>query len=87
MNQVMGDTRTSFVVIGRGWPPGRRVTITLAGLGQSPLHPVADRAGNFNYVINQDHEFFRGGLPRRTYQVVVTAPGGGRAKTSFVVNH
>ena len=86
MNQPFGDSRTVFVVIGHGWPPGRPVTIALAGVHASPLHPVADKAGNFNYAINQDHEFFSGGLPLRTYRVVVTAPGGARAVTSFIVN-
>jgi hypothetical protein len=86
MNQAFGDRRTEFVVIGRGWPPGRPVTVTLIGVGSSPVHPVADSAGNFSYAINQDHEFFRGGLPLRGYRVVVTTPGGGRAKTGFLVN-
>jgi hypothetical protein len=62
------------------------VTVTLIGVGPSPVHPVADSAGNFNYAINQDHEFFRGGLPLRGYRVVVTAPGGGRATAGFLVN-
>jgi hypothetical protein len=44
-----------------------------------------DDAGTFNYAINQDHEFFRGGLPAGTYQVLVTAPGGARARASFTV--
>ncbi len=87
MIQNFGDSHTVFVVIGRGWPPGQPVTVTLVGVGPSPVHPVADSAGNFNYAINQDHEFFRGGLPLRTYRVAVTGPGGGRAKTSFLVDH
>ena len=49
------------------------------------MHPIVDDAGTFNYAINQDHEFFRGGLPAGTYQVLVTAPGGARAKASFTV--
>ena len=86
MNQPAGDSRTSFVVFGGGWVPGSRLTVRLAGVGASPVHPVADSAGNFNYAINQTHEFFPGGLPPRTYHVIVTAPGGARAEAAFTVN-
>ena len=86
MNQPAGDSRTSFVVFGGGWVPGSRLTVTLAGVGASPVHPVADSAGTFNYAINQTHEFFPGGLPPRTYHVIVTAPGGARAEAAFTVN-
>jgi hypothetical protein len=86
MNQPAGDSRTSFVVFGGGWVPGSHLTVTLAGVGASPVHPVADSAGTFNYAINQTHEFFRGGLPPRTYHVIVTAPGGARAEAAFTVN-
>ena len=55
-------------------------------MGASPVHPVADSAGTFNYAINQTHEFFPGGLPPRTYHVIVTAPGGARAEAAFTVN-
>jgi hypothetical protein len=86
MSQPAGDSRTSFVVFGQGWAPGSTLTVTLAGVHASPVHPVADSAGNFNYAINQDHEFFSGGLPQRIYHVIVTAPGGARAVASFTVN-
>jgi hypothetical protein len=86
MNQPFGDSRTVFVVIGRGWTPGRPLTITLAGVRASPVHPVPDGAGTFSYAINQEHEFFGSGLPLRAYRVVVTGPGGARAVTSFLVN-
>ncbi len=86
MNQTFGDSRTVFVIHGLGWPPGRALTVTLAGVGAAPVHPVADGAGTFSYAINQDHEFFRSGLPLRTYHVVVTGPGGARAVSSFLVN-
>ncbi len=86
MNQPFGDSRTVFVVIGRGWTPGRPLTITLAGVRASPVHPVPDGAGTFSYAINQEHEFFGSVLPLRTYRVVVTGPGGARAVTSFLVN-
>ena len=86
MSQAIGDSRTGFVVIGRGWPPGRPVTLALAGLRAAPVHVIADSAGNFSYTINQDHAFFRGVLPLRPYRVLVTAPGGAKAVTSFTVN-
>ncbi|HTT00152.1 MAG TPA: serine/threonine-protein kinase [Streptosporangiaceae bacterium] len=85
MYQSQGDSHTIFVLRGEGWPVGRPVTVTLSGR-VSPEHPVVDDAGTFNYAINQDHEFFRGGLPPGTYRVVVTAPGGARAAASFLVH-
>jgi hypothetical protein len=82
--QHFGDGYTVFVVHGVGWVPGQLVTVALAGLRASPVHPVVDSAGTFSYAINQDHEFFAGPLPPGTYHVVVTV-GGARAVTSFVV--
>ncbi|HEX9066853.1 MAG TPA: serine/threonine-protein kinase [Streptosporangiaceae bacterium] len=70
--QPMGDPATGFVVIGAGWPRDKQVTIRLAGIGVSPDPPVADQQGNFNYVINQAHEFFRRGIPPGLYTVVAT---------------
>ena len=87
MSQTSGDGYTDFVVQGRGWAPGRRVTIRLAGAGVSAVHPVIDSAGTFSYAINQDHEFFRGKLPPGHYRVIITAPGGERAAATFIVNH
>ncbi|MEP7025873.1 MAG: serine/threonine-protein kinase, partial [Actinomycetota bacterium] len=86
VNQPTGDSLTEFVVYGRGWPPDCQLTVTLQGVGASPVHPVADSAGNFSYAINQQHEFFPHGLPLRDYQVVITGPGGAKAKARFVVN-
>jgi serine/threonine protein kinase len=82
--QSMGDSNTVFVLHGIGWPPGQRVTIALSGR-DSPEHPVVDQAGTFYYAINQDHEFFRGGLPPGRYRVVASAPGGARASAGFAV--
>ncbi|MGA8460548.1 MAG: hypothetical protein WB800_34485, partial [Streptosporangiaceae bacterium] len=82
--QRFGDSNTVFVIHGEGWKPGEKITVALSGHA-SPVHPIVDDAGTFNYAINQDHEFFRGGLPAGTYQVLVTAPGGARAKASFTV--
>jgi serine/threonine protein kinase len=82
--QAFGDSDTVFVLHGEGWTPGQSVTVTLSGRA-SPIHPVVDEAGTFNYAINQDHEFSPGGLPPGTYHVVVSAPNGARATASFVV--
>jgi hypothetical protein len=85
VNQIQGDSQTVFVVHGQGYPPRRPVTVALAGVHASPVHPVADDAGTFNYAINQAHEFFAGGLPVGDYEVVVTGPGGSRATARFTV--
>ncbi len=86
VSQIQGDSHTVFVVHGQGWPPGRPVTVALAGVHASPEHPVPDDVGSFSYAINQDHEFFAGGLPLGTYEVVVTGPGGARAVVRFDVS-
>ncbi len=86
MSQPTGDGHTGFVVIGAGWAPGRRLTVTLRGVGVSSEHPVADGVGTFDYVLNQSHEFFPGELPAGTYHVVVTGPGHARAVTAFTVD-
>src|ERR1700733_9925546 len=83
--QAFGDSNTVFVVHGEGWKPGEKITVALSGHA-SPVHPIVDDAGTFNYAINQDHEFFRGGLPAGTYRVLVTAHGRARAKASFTVH-
>src|SRR5581483_2016021 len=85
VNQIQGDSQTVFIVHGQGYPPCRPVTVALAGVRASAVHPVADDAGTFNYAINQAHEFFAGGLPVGTYEVVVTGPGGSRAVARFAV--
>jgi hypothetical protein len=85
LNQPYGDPETTFVVHGGNWPPGQRLTVTLVGVAVSPIHPIADRTGTFNYAINQDHEFVRGGLPPGVYTVKVTDSAGASAKASFEV--
>ena len=82
--QTAGDSHTVFVLHGVGWAVGQRLTVALSGRA-SPDHPVVDDMGTFSYAINQDQEFFRGGLPLGNYRVVVTAPDGARATASFVV--
>ena len=83
--QTFGDGNTVFVLHGEGWAPGEKITVALSGHA-SGVHPIVDEAGTFSYAINQDHEFFRGGLPAGTYHVLVTAPGGARARASFTVH-
>ena len=68
------------MVHGQNWPADRPVTIALVGIGTSPIQPLADDAGIFNYVINQDHEFFAGGLPPGIYTVRVDRPARARAR-------
>ncbi|MGO9144155.1 MAG: serine/threonine-protein kinase [Streptosporangiaceae bacterium] len=84
--QPTGDSHTAFVVHGQGFVPGRAVTIAIVGVGASPEHPIADGQGTFNYAINQDHEFFSGGLPPGVYHILVTAAGGVRVTAAFAVN-
>ena len=84
--QPFGDPDTTFVIHGANWRPGTILTIELAGVGDSQIHPVVDGAGSFNYAINQDHEFRRGQLPPGTYQVVVTGSAGQRATVSFEID-
>jgi serine/threonine protein kinase len=85
LNQLYGDSNTVFVIHGASWPVGKQVTITLVGRSASPIHPIADGAGTFSYAINQDHEFFPGGLPVGVYTVLVTGAGGRRAEARFEV--
>jgi serine/threonine protein kinase len=83
--QAFGDSHTVFVLHGEGWTPDQAVTVRLSGRA-SRVHPIVDEAGTFSYAINQDHEFFRGGLPAGTYHVLVTTPNGARATASFTVH-
>jgi hypothetical protein len=86
VSQPYGDGDTEFVVHGSGFAPFTPVTVRLVGVGVSAIHPLADMQGNFNYVIDQGHYFFRGPIPPSTYTVVVTAVGGRTASTSFQVH-
>jgi hypothetical protein len=85
LSQDTGDSNTGFVVRGQSWPVGKPLTIELVGVRTSPVHPVADDQGTFNYPINQDHEFFRAGIPPGTYTVRVSAAGGAFALATFSV--
>ena len=85
LSQPAGDSNTGFVVHGGYWPPGQPVTIELLGHGAAPVPLIADRQGTFNYVINQDHEFFTDGLPAGIYTVRAIAAGGRSATARFEV--
>jgi hypothetical protein len=86
MNQPYGDGFTVFVVHGRGWKMGQKITVRVKGRPASSARPVTDRTGTFNYAINQTHEFWAGPVPVGDY--VVEASGGGRsASTTFRVVH
>lgn len=84
VNQPHGDARTSFVVYGRGWPPGATVTVSL-NRRASPRPATVDRAGAFNYVVNQDGEFFPDRLPQGRHTVTLTAADGPTDEVSFEV--
>jgi Protein kinase domain len=86
LNQDIGDSGTGFMVHGLNWPVHSTVTIALVGVSMSPIHPITDDAGTFNYVINQDHEFFAAGLPPGTYTIRVTDVAGASAEARFIVN-
>jgi serine/threonine protein kinase len=85
VSQPTGDSTTTFIIRGQWWPTGKRVTITLVGIKASPIRPVVDHDGTFNYAINQDHEFFGGLLPTGTYTVRVTDSAGQSAQARFTV--
>ena len=86
MMQAFGDGSTVFVLHGANWPAGQPLSVRLAGHGVATLHPVPDRAGSFNYAIDQGHLFFAGLIPPGYYRVIVTGPRGLVATTHFVVN-
>jgi len=86
VSQPYGDGYTEFVIHGTGFPRFTPVTVTIPGVGTSPDHPMTDMQGTFNYAVDQGHVFFRGAMPPRTYQVLVTAPGGVNVKATFQVN-
>src|SRR5215469_7857851 len=85
VSQPAGDGDTVFVIRGQWWPVGKPVTVTLVGVGASPMHPIVDRAGSFNYAINQDHEFFAGVLPAGVYTIRASDAAGASAQARFEV--
>jgi len=86
VNQPFGDSDTAFVIHGDGFDPGSTISISIAGVGVSRYHPVADQMGTFNYAIDQGHYFFSGTIPAGDYHVVATDTSGRTARVSFLVN-
>ncbi len=88
--QPFGDPATVFLVHGEHWRPRTKVTIEITGVGVSPIMPVVDMSGSFNYAIGQDHDFFTGLIPPGQYHVIVigtpiTGSGTARAAGSFQI--
>jgi len=89
ISQPYGDGDTVYVVHGVGFTAGARVTVSLSGAGGpagkvSADKPVADADGQFNYAVDQGHDFFPGALPTGTYRVVA-ASAGSSVSVSFRV--
>jgi serine/threonine protein kinase len=80
MSQPHGDKYTVFVVQGAGWAPGQQITVQVKGRPASPIKPITDRLGTFNYAINQTHEFWAGPIPDAVY--VVKVSGGGHSTSA-----
>jgi serine/threonine protein kinase len=83
LNQPFGDAVTSFTVHGDGFQPGVPLTVILDGK-PSPYRVIPDRAGSFNYTLNQAHEFIPGDLPDGNHKVMVTGrkyDGSGHPRT------
>jgi serine/threonine protein kinase len=85
-NQPNGDSNTHFTVYGRGWTPASTVTVRVLGSNAAPRPVTIDRAGSFNYTVNQDHEFFAGGLPTGRLTVVVDDGAGHRDQVTISVS-
>jgi serine/threonine protein kinase len=83
--QPLGDEETTFLIHGANWRPGTHLTIVLAGIGASSVHPVVDRIGTFNYAVNQDGDIVPGLLPLGRHQLIVTGTGGQRATVRIQV--
>jgi serine/threonine protein kinase len=83
--QPLGDRETTFLIHGANWRPGTHLTIELAGVGTSSVHPVVDGIGDFNYAVNQDGDITHGLLPLGRFQLIVTGPDGQRATVRIQV--
>jgi hypothetical protein len=75
VNQPFGDSRTTFVVSGRGWRPETAVAVTLDGRPLVPAGLTTDREGAFNYTLNQGGQMFPTGFPAGRHTVIATAAG------------
>ena len=86
VSQPYGDGYTDYVINGSGFQTFTPVTLTLVGVGTSPVKPMTDLRGAFNYVIDQGHQFFQGPIPVGVYQVMATESGGRSASATFRVD-
>lgn len=61
--------------------------VWIAGRKVPKATPTVDHAGTFNYVINQNHEFYKGRLPGGDLRVLARPVGGGRQVSTSILVH
>ena len=76
MGQPQGDSYTGFQIHGSGFVPSTHVSVALVGFGTAKFEPQVDPKGTFNFTIDQDHDFFRKGIPIGTYHVLARDSNG-----------
>ena len=76
MGQPQGDSDTGFQIHGSGFVPSTHVSIALVGFGTAKFEPLVDPKGTFNFTIDQDHDFFRKGIPIGMYHVLAKDSNG-----------
>ena len=93
MNQSQGDPAADFIVEGHGFPPGQPVVVKLSEVGPPPgnnpllsttstVRPVTTTSGTFKAPVSQ---LYSGSLQPGLVTVQVTAPGGSKVQTQFMV--
>ena len=86
MGQPEGDSYTGFQIHGSGFVPSTHVSVALVGFGTAKFEPQVDLKGTFNFTIDQDHDFFRKGIPIGTYHVLAKDSNGRQsARAEFEV--
>ena len=86
MGQPQGDSDTGFQIHGSGFAPSTHVSVALVGFGTAKFEPQVDLKGTFNFTIDQDHDFFRKGIPIGTYHVLAKDSNGRQsARAEFEV--
>jgi len=76
MGQPEGDSYTGYQIHGSGFDPSTHVSVALVGFGTAKFEPQVDPKGTFNFTIDQDHDFFRKGIPIGTYHVLAKDSNG-----------
>jgi len=76
MGQPRGAPDTGFQIHGSGFVPSTHVSVALVGVGTAKFEPQVDPKGTFNFTIDQDHDFFRKGIPIGTYHVLAKDSNG-----------